>query len=80
MHFNYCRLQVNDVNDPPTLTGKTAMDLLTKPRSTYREVLVPLELAENTGVLVGDLVHDYFEDPEETTLGMCLIMAQSTGQ
>ena len=45
-----------------------------------RVALVPIDLAENTGVLVGDVVSEFFEDPEDTPLGMCVALAQTSGE
>lgn len=72
-------LQVSNTNDPPHLTLKAMNTLLNNPLHAYIENLVPLDLTENEGFLVGDLVTQFYIDPEETSMGICVIQAQTSG-
>ena len=72
--------QIDNTNDSPRVEPRLMAAFDNNPRSMLRVALVPLDLAENTGVLVGDVVSEFFEDPEDTPLGMCVALAQTSGE
>lgn len=43
-------------------------------------LLVPLDEADNVGMLVSDIMLENFLDAEADTLGMCVVLAQSSGR
>ena len=49
--------------------------MISQPRAMRQLLKVPLNLSENEGHVVDDVVSEFFVDPEGYPLGMCVLLA-----
>ncbi|XP_067936862.1 uncharacterized protein [Watersipora subatra] len=68
-------IEIINVNDAPKLPESGLDDLQFSPRKMWTQLLVPLDLDTNEGILISEIVSKFFTDPDGGKLGLCFLRA-----